>query len=46
MSFNDVAIVSAKGNGYRIYLSYVSNTEDIFSLKNADLNKKVSYYKM
>ena len=40
MSFNDVAIVSAKGNDYRIHLWYMSKDEVINLLKGADLTEK------
>ena len=40
MCFNDVAIVSVKGNDYRIDFRYLSNYEAINLLQNADLIEK------
>ena len=37
MSFNDVAIVSVKGNDYRSHFLHRSKDEAITLLKNADL---------
>ena len=39
MSFN-VAIVSVKGNGYRIHIWHMSWDEAINLLRNADLTQK------
>ena len=39
MSFNDVAIVSVKGNDYRIHFWYASRDEAIKLLKNVDLTE-------
>ena len=43
MSFNDVAIVSYKGNDYRIHLLYMSKDEAINIMKIADLKEKVEF---
>ena len=40
MIFNDAAIVSVKGNDYRIHFWYISKCEAINLLKYADLTKK------
>ena len=40
MSFNDVAIVSVKGNDYRIHFWYMSKDGAIDLLKDADLTEK------
>ena len=40
MSFNDVAIVSVKGNDYTIHFRQMSKEEAIYLLENADLTKK------
>ena len=40
MRFDDVAIVSIKGNGYIIYLWYIIKIEAINLLQNSDLSKK------
>ena len=40
MSFNDVAIVSVKGNYYRIQFWYMSKDEAINILRNPDLTEK------
>ena len=44
LSFTDVAIVSVKGNDYRIHFWYMSKGDAINIMKNSDL-KKVDYYK-
>ena len=44
MNFNDVAIVSIKGNDYRIHFWYMSKDDAINIMKNSDL-KKVDRYK-
>ena len=38
--FNDVAIVSIKGNEYRIHFWYMSKDDAINIIKNSDLSKK------
>ena len=43
MSFNDVAIVSNKGNDYKIHLLYMSKDEAINIMKIADLKEKVEF---
>ena len=40
MSFNDVAIVSVKGNYYWIYFWYINRDDAIEIMKNSDLNRK------
>ena len=40
MKFNDVAIVSVKGSGYRIYLWYMTKNDAINIMKNSNLNEK------
>ena len=43
MSFNDVSIVSVKGNDYRIHFWYMSNDDAISIIHNSNLiNKKGS----
>ena len=46
ISFNDVAIISVKENGYRIYFWYMSKGKAITIMKNSDLSKKVDHYKI
>ena len=41
MNFNHVAIVSIKGNNYRIYFWYMSKNDTINIMKNSSLNEKV-----
>ena len=40
MNFNDVAIVSIKGNDYRIYFWYVSKNDAIVLMTNSNLKDK------
>ena len=40
MNFNDVAIVSIKGNDYRIHFWYMSKNDAIALMTNSDLNDK------
>ena len=40
MNFNDVAIVSIKGNGYRIHFWYMSKDEAISIMHNSSLNEE------
>ena len=40
MNFNDVAMVSIKGNDYRIHFWYMSKDDAINIMKNSSLNKK------
>ena len=40
MSFNDVAIIYVKGNGYRIYFWYMSKGEVISIMNNSNLIDK------
>ena len=44
MNFNDVAIVSIKGNTYRIHFWYMVKDDTISIMKNSNL-KKVDHYK-
>ena len=40
MNFNDVAIVSIKGNDYRIHFWYISKDDAISTMNNSNLNEK------
>ena len=40
MNFNDVAIVSIKGNDYRIHFWYMSKDDAINIINNSNLTKK------
>ena len=40
MSFNDVAIVTVKGNYYRVHFLYMSKDKVMKLLRNADLTEK------
>ena len=40
VSFNDVAIVSIKGNDYRIHFRYMSKNDAIVLMTNSNLNDK------
>ena len=40
MSFNDVVIVSIKGNDYRIHFWYISKNDAIALMTNSNLNDK------
>ena len=40
MNFNDVVIVSIKGNAYRIYFWYMSKDYAISIMNNSSLNEK------
>ena len=40
MSFKNVAIVSIKGNDYRIHLCYISKNDAISLMTNSNLNDK------
>ena len=40
MTFNDVAIVSIKGNDYRIHFWYMTKDYAINKMKNSNLNEK------
>ena len=40
MNFDDVAIVSIKGNDYRNYFWYMSKDDPISIMNNSDLNEK------
>ena len=44
MNFNDVAIVSAKGDAYRIHIWYMSKDDAINIMKTFSLNKKLDHY--
>ena len=39
MNFNDAAIVSIKGNNYRIHFWYMSKDDAISIMKDSDLNE-------
>ena len=45
MNFNDVAIVSIKGNDYRIHFWYMSKDDAISIMNNSNINEKLDYYK-
>ena len=45
MNFDDVAIVSIKGNDYRIHFWYMSKDEAISIMLNSSLNEKLDHYK-
>ena len=45
MNFNDVAIVSTKGNDYRIHFWYMSKNDAINIKKNSNLMEQDYYYK-
>ena len=45
MNFNDVAIVSIKGNNYRIHFWYMSKYDAISVMNNSNLNEKLGHYK-
>ena len=40
MSFKNVAIVSIKGNDYRIHFLYISNNDAIVLMTNSNLKDK------
>ena len=40
MSFNDIAIVSVKGNDYRIHFWYMSRDDAISIMHNSNLTDK------
>ena len=40
MSFKNVAIVSLKGNDYRIHFCYISENDAIALMTNSNLNDK------
>ena len=40
MNFNDVAIVSVKGNDYRIHFWYMSKNDAISVMHSSNLSKK------
>ena len=40
INFNDVAIVSIKGNDYRTHFSYLSKNDAINLMNNSSLNEK------
>ena len=47
MSFNDVSIISVKGNDYRIRFWYKREKDEAVNLlENADLRGKVGHYKI
>ena len=39
-SFNDVAVVSAKGSGYRIHFCFMSKNDIITLLNNSEISNK------
>ena len=44
MNFNDVAIVSVKGSGYRLHFWYTSKKDAVNIMKNSNLNEKMDHY--
>ena len=44
MTFNDVAIVSIKGNDYRTHFSYMRENDAISIMNNSNLNEKKDHY--
>ena len=44
MNFNDVAIVSIKGNDYRIHFWYMSKDDAVSMMNNSELNEKTDRY--
>ena len=40
MNLNDVAIVSIKGNDYRVHFWYISKDDAISIINNSSLNEK------
>ena len=46
MRFNDVPIVSTKGNDYRIQFWYINKYEAVNLLRNSDLTEKRGNYKI
>ena len=40
MNFNDVTIVSIKGNDYRIHFRYMSKNDAINIMNNSNLNEE------
>ena len=45
VNFNDVAILSVKGNDYRIHFLYMSKDEEISIMHNSNLMNKPDSYK-
>ena len=41
MSFNDVAILSIKGNDYIMHFWYMSKDDALSIMKNSNLNEKI-----
>ena len=46
MNLNDVAIVSIKGNDYRIHFWYMSKDDAISIMNNPSLNEKTGSIKL
>ena len=46
INFNDVAIVSIKGNDYRIHFWYMSKNDAINIMNNSNLNEKTGALKI
>ena len=44
MNLTDVAIVSVKGNDYRIHFWYMSKDDEISIMNNSSLNKKTGSF--
>ena len=45
LNFNNVAIVSVKGNDYRTHFLYMSKDDATNIINNSDLSENVNYYK-
>ena len=43
INFNDAAVVSIKGSGYRNHFWYINKNNAINIMKNSNLNEKVSH---
>ena len=44
MNFNDVAVVSIKGNDFRIHFWYMSKDDAISIINNSSLNEKTGLF--
>ena len=44
LNFNDIAIVSIKGNDYRIHFWYMSKNDTTNLINNSSLNEKMDHY--
>ena len=46
MNFDDVAIVSIKGSGYRIHFCYMTKDDAIIIMENSNLNEKSEFLQL